>query len=238
MIKNYLKTAWRSLVLNKATSAISVAGLAVGICCFLLLATYLINELRYDRFHEKADRIVRIAFNYKSPDDIETTVTALSPTAPVPVFKQQVSDIEDGVRIYNYTSGRPATVQYGDKIFAESGMLVADNSFFKMFSFKFVAGDAATALADPTWVVINQSIAKKYFGSDSPIGKVLKVNQKRDLMVTGVIEDVPEYSQIKFEMMGNYAMLDRSKVLAWDSANDFSYLLLKPGANVHSTRKR
>lgn len=238
MIKNYLKTAWRSLVANKATSAISIAGLGVGICCFLLLATYLINELRYDRFHEKADRIARVAFNYKSPDDIEATTTALSPTAPVPVFKQEISNIEDGARIYNYTGSRPATVQYADKIFAEPGMLVADNSFFKIFSFKFIAGDAATALANPTSVVITQSIAKKYFGSENPIGKVLKVNQKRDLMVTGVIEDVPEYSQIKFDMMGNYAMLDRSKELKWDSANDFSYLLLKPGADMQGTEKQ
>jgi putative ABC transport system permease protein len=238
MIKNYLKTAWRNLVQNKATSIISVAGLAVGICCFLLLTTYLINELRYDRFHEKADRIVRVAYNYKSADDPEAVQAAVTPTAPVPVFKQEFSDIEDGVRIYDYSGGRPAAVQYGDKLFAEKKMLVADEGFFKIFSFKFLAGDANTALADPTSVVISQSTAKKYFGDENPIGKVLKVNTVRNLMVTGVIADVPEYSQIKFDMMGSYAMLDRSKTRQWDSANDYSYLLLNPGANAQSVEKQ
>jgi putative ABC transport system permease protein len=230
MIKNYLKTAWRNLVQNKTTSLISMAGLAVGICCFLLLATYLINELRYDRFHEKADRIGRLTMSYKSPGDPEAIKTPVTPTAPVPVFKQQIAEIEDGVRIYDYTGGRPAAVQYGDKLFAERNMLVADASFFKIFTFKFLKGDANSALADPSSIVISQTTAKKYFGDENPIGKILKVNETRNLMVSGVIADIPEYSQIKFDMMGNYAMLDRSKTNVWDSANDFSYFLLKPGA--------
>jgi putative ABC transport system permease protein len=231
MIRNYFKTAWRNLSQNKTTSLISIAGLAVGICCFLLLSTYLINELRYDRFHEKADRIVRIAYSYKSADDPEATNTARTPTAPVPVFKQELAEIEDGVRIYDYSGGRPAAVQYGNKLLNEKKMLLADESFFKIFSFKFLAGNQATALDNPSSVVISQSTAKKYFGDDNPIGKMLKVNQTNNMMVTGVVEDMPEYSQIKFDLMGSYTILERSKNLKWDSANDYSYLLLKPGVN-------
>ncbi|MFA6085238.1 ABC transporter permease [Mucilaginibacter sp.] len=231
MIRNYFKTAWRNLSQNKTTSLISIAGLAVGICCFLLLSTYLINELRYDRFHEKAGRIVRIAYSYKSADDPEATNTARTPTAPVPVFKQELAEIEDGVRIYDYSGGRPAAVQYGDKLLSEKKMLLADESFFKIFSFRFVAGNRATALKNPSSVVISQSTAKKYFGDDNPIGKILKVNQTNNMMVTGVVEDMPEYSQIKFDLMGSYATLERSKSRKWDSANDYSYLLLKPGVN-------
>ncbi|OOQ62054.1 FtsX-like permease family protein [Mucilaginibacter pedocola] len=238
MIKNYLKTAWRNIVQNKATSLISVAGLAVGICCFLLLGTYLINELRYDRFHEKADRISRLTLSYKSSGDPEPVKTPVTPTAPVPVFKQQIAGIEDGVRIYNYTGGRPAAVQYGDKLFSEQNMLVADASFFKIFTFKFVKGDANSALSGPSSIVISQTTAKKYFGDEDPIGKILKVNQTRNLLVSGVIADIPEYSQIKFDMMGNYAMLDRSKTNAWDSANDFSYFLLKPGVDAAAVQSK
>ncbi|MBD1392261.1 FtsX-like permease family protein [Mucilaginibacter glaciei] len=238
MIKNYLKTAWRNLAQNKTTSIISVAGLAVGICCFLLLTTYLINELRYDRFHDKADRIVRIAFSHKSADDPEAKTTSVTPTAPVPVFKQELSEIEDGVRIYDYSGNRPAAIQYGDKLLSEKKMLLADDSFFKIFGFKFLAGDRATALASPLSVVITQSTAKRYFGNENPLGKVLKVNQTRSLMVSGVVEDVPEYSQIKFNMVGNYAMLDRSKTREWSSSNDYSYLLLKPGASVPSAQAK
>ncbi|HEY0244260.1 MAG TPA: FtsX-like permease family protein, partial [Mucilaginibacter sp.] len=161
-----------------------------------------------------------------------------TPTAPVPVFKQEFSDVADGVRIYNYTDSRPATVQYGDKLFNEHKMLVADESFFKIFSFKFLKGNAATALSRVESVVITESTAKKYFGNDDPIGRVMKINTTRNMLVTSVIEDIPAYSQIKFDMMGTYAMMARSKTRQWNSANDYSYLLLKPGVNKQNFEKR
>ncbi|TFF39213.1 FtsX-like permease family protein [Mucilaginibacter psychrotolerans] len=238
MIKNYLKTAWRNLLQNKATSFISVAGLAVGICCFLLLATYLINELRYDRFHKKADSIVRIIQNHKSPNLAEVNSVAVTPTAPVPVFKQQIAEVADGVRIVDYSDMRPAVVQYGDKLFKEKHVLMADESFFKLFDFKFIAGDARNAFGNSSSIVITASTAKKYFGADDPIGKILKVDQTNNMMVTGVVEDVPEYSQLKFDMIGSYAMMPRSLTRQWDSANDYSYLLLKPGADRASAEKK
>ncbi|QEM10164.1 ABC transporter permease [Mucilaginibacter rubeus] len=234
MIKNYIKTAWRNLVINRVTSLISIAGLAVGIGCFILLATYLLNELRYDRFHANASRIVRVVYNYKSTDDAEAKSVAVTPTAPVPVFKQQLQEIEDGVRIYWYNN----PVQYQDKLFNEKRFLLADEPFFKIFSFKFLRGNAATALKDPSAVVITASTAKKYFGNEDALGKVLKVNNKQNMMVTGVVEDVPEYSQIKFDMIGSYAITEHSKTRRWDSANDYSYLLLKPGVNAASVQQK
>jgi putative ABC transport system permease protein len=223
---------------NKTTSLISVAGLAVGMCCFLLLSTYLINELRYDRFHDKADRIVRITLNRQSANDNEVNIIAVTPTAPVPVFKQQFSEIENGVRIIPYSNHLPAVIRYGNKLIKENNMLVADDSFFKIFSFKFIAGNAATALANSSSVVLTASTAKKYFGTDNPIGKILNLDITNNLMVTGVIEDVPEYSQIKFDLMGNYAMMPRSLTRKWDSANDYSYLLLKPGVNLLTVQNK
>jgi putative ABC transport system permease protein len=234
MIKNYIKTAWRNLVINKVTSLISIAGLAVGIGCFILLATYLLNELRYDRFHVKADRIIRVVYNYKSSDDAEAKSVSVTPTAPVPVFKQQLQEIEDGVRIYRYNN----PVQYQDKLFNEKRFFLADEPFFKIFSFKFLKGNAATALRDPSAVVITASTAKKYFGNEDAVGKVLKVNNKQNMMVSGVVEDVPEYSQIKFDMIGSYAGLEHAKTRKWDSANDYSYLLLKPGVNMASVEQK
>ncbi|MDB5024714.1 MAG: hypothetical protein JWP78_2469 [Mucilaginibacter sp.] len=238
MIKNYLKTAWRSLVNNKVTSLISVAGLAVGMCCFLLLSTYLVNELRYDRFNANADRIVRLVYSYKSANDNSEKNMAVTPTAPVPVFKQEFSDIAEGVRIVNYSNYRPATVQYQDKVFHEKNVLLADEAFFKIFSFKFLAGSPALALRHVGSVVINRSTARKYFGSEDPIGKVLKLDKTNNMMVTGVIEDVPAYSQLKFDMMGSYSIMARSKTRNWDSANDYSYLLLKPGVNLKNLEQR
>ncbi|QJD98182.1 FtsX-like permease family protein [Mucilaginibacter robiniae] len=238
MIKNYLKAAWRSVLHHKTTSLISIVGLALGVTCFLLLATYLINELRYDRFHQFADRIVRTDMNYKAAGDAVTNSTALTPTAPVPVFKQEITEIEDGVRIYDYSGSGPASVKYKDKLFNETPMLVADEAFFKIFSFKFLAGNPATALANPQSVVITAAVAKKYFGDENPISKVLTVKGIRDMMVTGVIENIPAYSQIKFDLMGTYSMLDRSKTREWSSANDYSYLLLKPGVDYHQVERK
>ncbi|WPV02253.1 FtsX-like permease family protein [Mucilaginibacter sp. cycad4] len=234
MIKNYIKTAWRNVVINKVTSLISISGLAVGIGCFILLGTYLLNELRYDRFNVNANRIVRVVYNYKSSDDAAAKSTSLTPTAPVPVFKQQLQEIEDGVRVYWYNN----PVQYQDKLFNEKRFLLADEPFFKIFSFKFLQGNAATALKDPSALVITASTAKKYFGSEDALGKVLKVNNKQNMMVTGVVEDVPEYSQIKFDMIGSYAISEHSKTRKWDSANDYSYLLLKPGVNAASVQQK
>ena len=154
MIRNYLKTAWRNLAQNKTTSLISIAGLSVGICCFLLLATYLINELRYDRFNVNADRIMRLGYNYRSSGDNEDKVLAVTPTAPVPVFKQEFSDIEDGVRILNYSGYKAVTVQYQDKLFNEKNLLLADEPFFKIFSFKFLEGNPATAFTQVNSIVI------------------------------------------------------------------------------------
>ncbi|HEK19967.1 MULTISPECIES: ABC transporter permease [unclassified Mucilaginibacter] len=238
MIRNYLKTAWRNLLGNKTTSFISMAGLAVGISCFLLLATYLVNELRYDTFHKNAGNIVRVAYKYQSPDDKEPRELAVTPTATVHVYKQQFSEIEDGVRIFNYSGNGQVTVSYGDKLFAEKQMLTADGSFFKIFSFNFLEGNAQNALSDPSSIVISSSAAKKYFGNEDPMGKVLKLNSDKNLTVTGVIEDVPSYSQIKFDMIANSAIDPGTKDLRWSSASNYSYLLLKPGTNRQALAKK
>lgn len=237
MFKSYIKTAWRNILRNRTTSLISTAGLAVGMGCFLLLATYILNELSYDRFNTNAGRIVRLIEHERSSDGSEKII-AVTPTAPVPVLKQVIPAIADGARIYNYSGYAPAAVQYKDKLFNERRMLVADASFFKMFSFTFIEGNPETALSQVNSIVITSSIAKKYFGNEDPMGKIMKVNLKRNLMVTGVIADVPESSHLKFDLMGNYAMLDRSKTREWGSANDYSYFLLKPGISTRSAEQQ
>lgn len=238
MIKNYLKVAWRNLTANKVTSLISISGLALGIACFLLLATYLVNELRYDRFYNNSGRIVRLIYSYKSANDNSESTVAVTPTGPVPVFKQQFSEIAAGARIFNYSGSRPATVQYQDKVFHEKNLLLADEDFFKIFSFKFISGNANSALSQAGSIVLTQSAAKRYFGDQDAVGKVLKLDDKNNMQVTGVIEDIPSYSQLKFDMIGSYSILPRSKTQKWDSANDYSYFLLRPGTNISNLQQR
>ncbi|RYE23964.1 MAG: FtsX-like permease family protein, partial [Sphingobacteriaceae bacterium] len=236
MIKNYLKNAWRSLQRDKTISIISIGGLSLGIACFLLLGTYILNELRYDRFHAKANRIVRVMYSYKSADDPEASNNAVTPSAVVPVFKRTFSEIEDGTRVFNYAY-KPIAVQLKNKTFNERNFLVADASFFKIFSFNFVTGNPATALLNPNSVVITASTAKKYFGSENPAGKTLTIDQKA-WQVTGVIANIPPYSQLKFDFLGSYSTLERSKTEQWSSANDVSYFLLKNGGPVPELQKK
>src|SRR5690606_25250210 len=142
MLRNYIKIAWRNLWKNKIVSLINIVGLAVGICCFFLIGTYVINELRYDRFHENADRIVYVSFSYKSPGDTDFNKSSVTPTAVVPTFKQLFPEVENGVRLYrNGGEDQSTPVKYENKLFNESGLLYADDSFFDIFSFDFINGN-------------------------------------------------------------------------------------------------
>ncbi len=236
MIKNYFKIAWRSLSRSKTISIISIAGLALGIACFLLLDTYILNELRYDRFHLKADQIMRVNYSYKTADDPEPVNTEVTPTAVVPVFKRAFSEIEDGVRVYDYAY-KPVSIQFKDKNFNEKSFLLADASFFKIFSFNFLSGNPATALSNPNNVVITASTSKKYFGEENPLGKTLNIDSK-PWQISGVIADVPPYSQLKFDFLGSYSTLEDSKTEKWNSANDVSYFLLKSAGQQQSLQNK
>ena len=223
MFKNYFKTAWRSLWRNRTTSVISIAGLAFGVACFFLLSTYILNELRYDRFHEKADRIMYVNFSYKSPSDAEPVHTEVTPTAVVPVAKREFAQVENGARVYSYSN---KTLQWKDKVFNEKNILMADDAFFNIFSFRFLEGNPSTALKEPNSFVLTRSTAEKYFGNQPALGEILTIDST-GWKVTGVIEDIPSYSSLKFDMMGSYVTLARSKKEEWGSANDISFLLLK-----------
>ncbi|TLV01015.1 ABC transporter permease [Dyadobacter luticola] len=231
MIRNYFKIAFRSLWKYKTNSFVSIAGLAIGIGCFLLLATYILHEARYDRFQEKGSRIARVNLQYQSGEGAPVHI-AITPTAVAPVFSRSFQEIEKAVRLYALSGYGAVPVQYEDKLYNEKKILFADSTFFQIFSFPFVEGDPATALSQPNSVVIDQTTAQKFFGSASAIGKSVKMNEKYTLQITGVIKDVPSYSHIKFNWLGSYSTLPRSKTEAFDSANDYTYLLLRPNASL------
>ncbi|MCE7065628.1 ABC transporter permease [Dyadobacter sp. CY326] len=231
MLKNYFKIALRNLWKYKTNSFISIIGLSLGIGCFLLLATYVLHEVRYDRFQPNAEHIVRVNFFYQAGNS-EPVNIAVTPTAIAPVFSREFGEVKAAVRLYPYSGGGSVAVKYGDKLFNEKKVLFADSSFFKIFTSEFIEGDKATALSQPNSVVIDQTTAQKYFGDASAIGKTVTMNENLTLQVTGVIADVPSYSHIKFNWLGSYSTLPRSKSEAFDSANDYTYLLLQPQAKM------
>ena len=226
MFKNYLKTALRNLRKNKLYSAINIFGLTVGLAACLLIGVYINHELSYDKFNVNANRIVRATMEYSQAGIVNTIAT--TGTKVGPQFKRTFPLVQEYARTFISHN----VVKSGDKIFDEPRILYADESFFKIFSFHIIEGDAATALDAPDKIVITQSIAKKYFGNEDPINKILTSGGK-DLRVSAVCEDVPQNSQIKFDFATQFYNLGNGvKDETWWTANWITYFLLRDEKSI------
>ena len=232
MFRNYLKTAFRNLWRNKVLSGINILGLSVGLAACLLILVFVGDELSYDRFHQQGDRIVRVTMEASINGEImKTPVTG---TKVAPAFVRDFPEVEGTVRVYN----APKIVQYNDKLFEEQRFLYADSTFFGIFSFALQQGQAATVLAGPNKVVLTASTARKYFGDDNPVGKILKINNTKDYLVTGIAADAPANSQIKFDFIASFASLGVAKEEQWWSANYITYLLLRRPEAIASLQSK
>jgi len=220
MIKNYFKIAFRRLQKNKQYSIVNITGLTVGIASCLFIGLFIINEASYDRFNKNSDRIVRMTMQYGEGGKQKVAVTG---TKAGPQLKRTFPQVEGFVRLINGS----AVIKKGDIIFDEKRFLYADSSFLSIFSFPLIRGDIKTILDAPNKMVLSESAAKKYFGDADPVGKTLRVNDDRDFLVTGVIADAPENSQIKYDFIASFTSLDVSKTEEWWTANYTTYLLLK-----------
>ena len=234
MIKNYFKSAWRSLWKNKTTTVISIAGLSVGLACFILLGTYLLNELRFDRFHRFADRLALVTAGYKSPEDAGMHYMGVTPNAVAPTLAGQFPEVEKAARIY---SRGTVTFRHGDKLFNEDDVVYADSAFFELLTYPFVAGDPHTALNQPQSIVLTVPMAEKYFNGENPMGQTILLDEK-PWQVTGVVQPPPAYTQLPFSAVLSYTTLERSRDLVWHSANDITLLLLKSPADVEPLQRQ
>jgi putative ABC transport system permease protein len=226
MFKNYLKTAFRNLRKNKLYSAINIFGLMVGLAACLLIGVYVDHELSYDKFNTNADRIVRATMEYKFSGTVNQTAT--TGTKVGPQFKRVFPSIEEYVRTFISHN----VVQSGDKMFDEPRILYADPAFFKIFSFRLVKGNAATALDAPDKIVLTQSMAKKYFGDEEPLNKIINTGRK-SLRVSAVCEDAPQNSQLKFDFATQFLNLGNNvKEEVYWNANWVTYFLLRDKKSI------
>jgi putative ABC transport system permease protein len=202
MVKNYIKLAWRNLLKHKSHSAINIIGLAVGMSCFLLILFYVKDESSFDKFHQDYERIYRITeVNYTDGGEnmLANTFSAIGPA-----LQSDFPEFESFVRLYfdEYSvSNGP------DKKFEESGFAYADSTLWKVFDFELLQGDPATALRDPFFLVITESMASKYFGEEDPMGKTLRVDDRWNYQVTGVVADVPANSHIQFDFLASFVSM-------------------------------
>jgi putative ABC transport system permease protein len=236
MIKNLLRIALRNFKKDKWYSILNVLGLTLGITFSLFLIFYITDELNFDRYNEKADRIVRIVSYIQEKDkNTDWTVTQLPLAA---TLKKDFPEVEESARLLN----RERTLfKKGNDGFYETKIYYADSTIFKIFSYKFIEGNAANALNKPNSIVISKTLAEKYFGKDAQVvGKTMKTVY--DLYkVTGVIEDVPKNSHLRFDML-----ISMSTILKgvndgqdnWGSFNNFTYVLLKPGTSAEAFNKK
>jgi putative ABC transport system permease protein len=227
MFKNYLKTAWRNLMKNKAFSFINILGLTIGITVCMMIYVFILNEFSVDRFHKNSDHIYRVMRSAKI-DDKSISVAYLSGAhAPALLndFKGQITNL---VRVAENDN----LFSVGDKSFHEKKELDVDAGFFTLFSFPLIKGAPATVLNDLNNVVLTESTAKKYFGSvDNAMGKIIMMNKSTPMTVSGIAKDVPSNSHLSFDIVTS---LERSKNASWMTSwiNNGAYIYVQLAPNI------
>ncbi|WP_460474831.1 ABC transporter permease [Emticicia fontis] len=235
MIRNYLKIAWRNLLKNKTFSLINISGLAIGFSSFILIGLYVVDELSYDQFHEKADRIYRLQADIRfGGTDLRLAVSADPAGA---VLKKDYPEVEQYVRFY--TSEGSKFVKKGNEYINEADVAYADSTLFDVFSFPLIAGNPKTALDLPNTMVISESAAKKYFSTTDVIGKSLEVGiqEKTRYNITAVMKDMPKNSHFHFDMLFSMDNVDYG-FGNFLSHNFYTYLVLKKGTDAKAFEKK
>lgn len=227
MFKNYFKTALRNLLKRKGYTFLNILGLATGMACSLMILLYIQDELSYDRFNVNADQIYRVNMFFRMGGREADIAVIAPPTAQV--FINEFPEITDALRFRDRGS---RIIQYEDISFKEKRVIFADASFFRVFTIPLIKGNPETALEKPNTLVLSRSTVEKYFGDEEPVGKIVKINNETDYMVTGVYEDIPHNSHFHFDVMLSMASLEESRDLSWLSQNFQTYLLINENADI------
>jgi putative ABC transport system permease protein len=235
MLKNYLKVIFRNIQKHKGYSFINFTGLAIGMACCLLISIWVLDELSYDKFHEKAPYLYRVEEDQQYSGRLFHVSVTPHPLGPALI--EEIPEIVDATR-YVWSGG--LLFRYGEKAFFEYNIRAVDPSFFQMFTFPLIKGDKNRALDSPYSLVINEDIAEKYFGKEDPLGKVITVNNTQEFTVTGVIKNVPHNSVLQFEMLVPYAFLEKigRTDLEFGSNSIGTYVQLSPTATMEQVNAK
>ncbi len=250
MLKNYVKIALRSIKMHKAYSIINIAGLAVGMACFILIMFYVYHELSFDKFHDKYDRLYRVIRRYSGIQGWPEQYIAATPAPLAPTMVAEFPEVVNGTRIGEVTG----TFLFKNKVLSEDGIF-ADHHFFELFSFDLLKGSKETCLSQPFAMVITEKLSRKYFGSEDPVGMTLNFSQQMnvhqsgsrnenyDVIITGIIRDVPKNSSLQFDYiisMITIASIPGSQSLLeqWGRSSYYNYVELFPGTASESLLER
>lgn len=225
MLRSFFINAIRNMRKHSGYLVLNITGLTIGLTSFLLISLYVLNELSYDRFHKNFENIYRVKVKgMMAGSTLDQAITAAPMSQTLLV---DYPEIEHSVRVNRSGAW---LVKYGETRFNEDGVLFADSSFFSVFDFKLLSGDPKAALANPRSMVLTEKFAKKYFGKEDPMGKHISLEADTNLYtVTGVIQNIPENSHMKFDMLGSLSSLGDSRSTEWLNHNYYTYIVLKNG---------
>jgi putative ABC transport system permease protein len=238
LLGSYFKIALRKIRRQKGYSFINIAGLTVGMTCVVLLLLWIQNELSFDRFHEKIDDIYIVSARIKSERE-QLQVPSVPGVGPL--LKELFPEVEESAR---FLAGYlPCILSYNDKTFSEPRIFTGDPEILEMFTFPLTEGDPKTALRDPSSLVLSERTAKKYFGNEDPLGKVITVDNQFPMKVAGVMKDVPENSTFHFDILmplesyvRNYDKEEDLK--GFSNQNYFVFVRLRKGSSLDDLNRK
>ena len=231
MLRNYLKIAWRNLVLHKAFTAINIVGLAVGLATCLLIVLFVLHELSYDRYHAKADRTYRlIIYGQISGKEVKAAESSVPAGT---ALAHDYAGIEAVTRLHQEGT---FIVKRDHEAFKEEHVVFADSNVFETFSIPFLKGNPKTALTEPGTVVITETIARKYFGEQDPIGQTLTLGTQGLFRVTGVCQDVPSNTHFHYAIFGALQSIQLRDT--WLTSGILTYLVLRPGYSADAIQAK
>lgn len=233
MLRNYLKIAYRNLLRSKAFSAINIVGLSLGLATCLIIGLFVLDELSFDRFHEKADRIVRVTFRANMSGNKIEEANVMPPTAKT--LQREYPEVLEATRL-RQSMGFKLVKDEG--IIKENAVAFVDSNFFQVFSFPLIKGNPKTALLRPNTLVISEQMAQKYFGNVDPIGKTLKSEGYELLEITGVMADWPVNSHFHYDFLLSMAGLEEAQSNSWMRSEYFTYLVLPEGYDYHKLQAK
>lgn len=240
MFKNYLKIAMRHLCKHRGYTLINMLGLSLGLACCILIVLYVQDERSYDRYHERANQIHRVAMTITSQGK-----QMHSASTPAPLGPAIVADYPEVIKAVRFFPLHQKTLmRHGDKRFYEEQIIVADASLLDVFSFPLVHGDARSAFDDPNGILISEHVAEKYFGQANPLGKTLTFREETDYRVTGVLKNIPSNSHVVFDIVlplsqATITQFQYENFLhEWWDASAYTYLLLHSDASATAFQEK
>jgi putative ABC transport system permease protein len=231
MLKNYLLIAWRNINKNKGYSFLNILGLAVGMAVFILIFLYVQHETSFDRWHENADRIIRVVQHQPGNMYLGSDRFAVTQAPLAAALMQEFPEVVAATRI---DSSGNVLLTYGEKNFVEKNVHWADPYLFKVFSVELLRGDPETVLTDPNSILFSETMAQKYFGGQDPMGQTVVYIEEHDMRVTGVFKDFPKNSHFTMDIILPFdakPILMNRKLDSWGSSSFYTYFLLQEEAD-------